>query len=311
VVSEFPSKVAVIGLGLIGGSIALRCRDRGLRIVGYDADAATRTAAATQFPVADTLAAAVTGADLVVLAVPLTAMAATARALASTVSPAAIITDVGSVKTPVRAALQAVGLGGQYLGGHPMAGNEHSGFAAADPMLLVGAKWALTHPDGGAKAPGIASGQLDEVAQPLAEPPTLPPSGDQPQPTSAWQQLNLVYRWVTDTFDATVIELSDGAHDRAQALISGLPHVFAVELLNLTADSASAATALKLAAGSFRDGTRVAHTDPARTHAFLMSNASEIAPLIAQAARDLQALADRLSTGADCQEFFTHANALR
>ena len=283
---SFGPKVAVIGLGLIGGSVALRCVARGCNIVGYDDDAVTRLAAAQHFPVAQSLPDAVADADLVVLAVPLKAMGATAQALgaavaAGQVKPNAIITDVGSVKAPVGVALEAAGLGAQYIGLHPMAGNEHSGFAAADPMLLVGATWVLTTAD--------AERNLK----------------------------NQLIRWVTDTFDANIIELTEAEHDQAQALISGLPHVFATELLNLLAAAPSSGpnnlkqAGEQMAAGSFRDGTRVAHTDPNRTMALIEENASNIVPLLHQAATDLTALANQLASNQNGSAFFHQADQLR
>jgi len=277
--------VAVIGLGLIGGSVALRCVKRGLNVIGYDAAASTRSAAQPYFPVAPSLAAAVQAADIVVLAVPLVAMSDTIVAMAPHLKPSATITDVGSIKSPVRDAVAAAGLSEYYVGGHPMAGNEHSGFTAADPDLLVGAPWALTRP--------------------AAE---------------QGSRYNEVYRWVTDTFDANIVELTDAEHDQAQALISGLPHVFAVELLNQLADSPVQKTAQNLAAGSFKDGTRVAHTDPDRTAALVTENAQQIAPLIRKAARHFTELADQLSAGqlsaeklstGQTPEFFHHGDSLR
>lgn len=294
-------RVAVIGLGLIGGSVVLRCVARGLEVIGYDADAATRAMAAQHFPVATSLADVVVNADLVVLAVPLCTMADTAQKIAAAIGPGnrvrvnpgisqkpgltltrsvpgiekrPTITDVGSVKVPVRAALNAAGLGELYVGGHPMAGNEHSGFEYADPMLLVGAPWVLT------------------------------------RPANVWR-FGTVFQWVTDTFDASVIELTDAEHDEVQALVSGLPHVLAVELLNQLWDSPSGKTAQKLIAGSFRDGTRVAFTDPERTKALVQENATNIVPLIRKTAQNLTALADALENQGDAAEFFHHADTLR
>jgi len=268
------NRVAVIGLGLIGGSIALRCLKRGLTVVGYDADAATRFAANQRFRTETSIAAAVNQADLIVLAVPLKAMASAAQEVASAIDPGATVTDVGSVKAPILAAIKAAGLAEYYVGGHPMAGNEHSGFAAADPMLLVGAPWALTDK----------------------------------QNTRRYHE---VYHWVTDTFDASVAELDDAEHDQIQALTSGLPHVLAVELLNQMAASSDKKEAKKLTAGSFRDGTRVAYTDPERTMALITENAEQVASLLQNVAQDLAELADQLRAGQDVSGFFHQADSLR
>jgi len=289
-------RVAVLGLGLIGGSVALRCQQKGYRIVGYDADPATRAKAAQDFTVVETVAEAVAEADLVVLAVPLTAMGQTAQELAEVVHPEATITDVGSVKAPVRAALEAAGFGDLYVGAHPMAGNQHTGYAFADPMLLVGAPWALT------RVPTV----------PITGSSAKAPSDVTLNPSQAGTaRYGEVFRWISDTFDASIVELDDAEHDQAQALISGLPHVFAVELLNLLADSADSLLARQLAAGSFRDGTRVAHTDPDRTTALVVENVKYIVPLLRKAADDLSQLADRLAEDQQVNSYFHHADSLR
>jgi prephenate dehydrogenase len=118
-------------------------------------------------------------------------------------------------------------------------------------------------------------------------------------------------QWLVDTFDPKLVELSDAAHDEAQALISGLPHVLAVQLLNQVASSSSGQVALQLAAGSFRDGTRVAFTDPERTLALISQNAGAVAPLLKQAASDLFNLAQALEQGQDASAFFHQADPLR
>jgi len=331
-------QVAVVGLGLIGGSLALRCVARGCAIVGYDDYAATRLAAAQHFPVADNLPDVVADADIIVLAVPLKAMATTAQALAAAaalgkVKPKAIITDVGSVKAPVRAALDDAGLGAQYIGLHPMAGNEHSGFGAADSMLLVGATWALTtrsaedavNPE--TPYPGVYATEpnnfrhssINSIAS--ANEYCLSAARERSD-RRARNLKNEMIRWVTDTFDANVIELTEAEHDQAQALISGLPHVFAVELLNLLAAAPSSGdnrpgainfreVAGQMAAGSFKDGTRVAHTDPARTMALIAENAPNIVPLLHQAAADLTTLANQLASNQNVSAFFHQADQLR
>ncbi|MCL1801727.1 MAG: prephenate dehydrogenase/arogenate dehydrogenase family protein, partial [Promicromonosporaceae bacterium] len=279
-------RIAVLGLGLIGGSVALRCAQVGYQVVGYDpawqSDEARSHLAKYQISVAESPGAAAVGADLIVLAVPLGTMATTAHAIRDSVAPWATITDVGSVKGAVREAISAAGLEAFYVGGHPMAGNEHTGFEFATSELLVEAPWALTR------------NTMNDQA--FAE-----------------RRIQLVRDWVERTFSARVVELNDDEHDAAQALISGLPHIFATQLLNQVAGAPSSLskTALRLAAGSFRDGTRVAHTDPERTAALVSENAEAVIPVLRQAIAELSQLADDLEVGNSFEPYFHRADALR
>ncbi|HYO35438.1 MAG TPA: prephenate dehydrogenase/arogenate dehydrogenase family protein, partial [Geodermatophilus sp.] len=127
--------VGVVGLGQLGGSLAAALVAAGREVRGWDVDPAAREAAAAR-------GVAVTRelSGVVVLAVPLPATATALDGL--DVDPAATVTDVGSVKEPVLASAGAV-LGGRFVGGHPMAGTERSGYGATDPALFRGARWAL------------------------------------------------------------------------------------------------------------------------------------------------------------------------
>jgi prephenate dehydrogenase len=127
--------VAVVGLGQLGGSLAAALVAAGREVSGWDVDPAARDAAAAR---GVTITQQLSG--LVVLAVPLTAMNTAFDGL--TIDPDATITDLGSVKRPVVAELEA-SFGGRFVGGHPMCGTERSGHAATDPALFTGARWAL------------------------------------------------------------------------------------------------------------------------------------------------------------------------
>ncbi|MGH3738592.1 MAG: prephenate dehydrogenase/arogenate dehydrogenase family protein, partial [Micromonosporaceae bacterium] len=144
--------VAVLGLGLIGGSLLRALTAAGVPTIGYDAAPTTRTeAAAAGHPIADSVAEAVASAQLTVLAVPLPAVPAV---LAELTDYPGLLTDVTSVKSPVYAAVAAHLPYARYVGGHPMAGKETSGFAASDPGLFTGCAWALCLPaPGGAPVP--------------------------------------------------------------------------------------------------------------------------------------------------------------
>jgi len=278
--------VGVVGLGLIGGSVARSLVARRVPVVATDPSAVTRAAAsAAGIAVADDVAALATNRpDVVVLAVPLRAMRAVAGELAATLSENPgwdpTVTDVGSVKGAVRRAVEAAGLGDRYVGAHPMAGTERSGFEASTERLLAGARWAVT----------------------------IEPAGSE---TTDPARLEQVLRLVTGALGGTAVVLTDDVHDEAAALISHVPHVLATELLSLVAGGPVRDVALGLAAGSFRDGTRVALSDPRRTEAMVTENASWVAPALRLAARDLEALADALESNAPVHDFFDRPAAVR
>lgn len=284
-----PLRVAVLGLGLIGGSVALGILDHQAStagtlpvgadhatlatVVGWDPDDQTRAAAAEQgIQIARTAIAAVDNADLVVLCGPLKTLAATAREIAPHLGPHAMITDVGSVKSAVRRAMMDAGLNDRYVGAHPMAGMEVAGFSAARADLLRGATWALTVDDN----------------------------------TVAANVMTLL-EFVTSVFAARVIVLDDHSHDAAAAIISHVPHVLAHALLGHAAMSAQRVVAQRLAAGSFRDGTRVARLNPARNQAMVEDNREAVISSLRLVMADLGALVSDLETGTDTSEFFNRA----
>lgn len=218
-------RVAVLGLGLIGGSLLHAIRHTGHDVVGFDIDRATASEASTAgFPVTASAASAVHGADLVVLAMPLPQVADALYAVAPHLAPGAVLTDVGTLKAPVLALVREIIPAARFVGGHPLAGTENSGWAAADPLLFRDAPWALTlEPDTDVDA-WLA---MAELACDL---------GARPVPTTAADQ------------------------DEAIARVIGLPHVLA-ETLALTG-LAGGPLGLSLAAGSYRTGSRVARTRP-------------------------------------------------
>ena len=218
-------RVAVLGLGLIGGSLISALRQAGLPIVGYDTDPQTSAAAsASGFPVASSDAEAVAGADLVVLAMPLPQVADALRSLAPHVAADAVLTDVGTLKRPVADAVAATLPGARFVGGHPLAGTEESGWGATDPLLFRDAPWALT----------IEHDTDLEAWLRVAE--LVCDLGAKPVPTTIAEQ------------------------DAAVARVIGLPHVLA-EALALTG-LAGGPLGLSLAAGSYMSGSRVARTRP-------------------------------------------------
>ena len=237
-------RVAVLGLGLIGGSVLQRLASTSPDgAVGYDVSPATRAKAAERLgpqAVASDVATAVDGADLVVLAVPLTALPAVLADLTGVGHPG-LLTDVTSVKGPVRELVLRHLPGVRWVGGHPMAGKEASGFDVAEPGLLDGCAWTLC----------------------------LEPETD----LDDWLALA---GWVTG-LGARVVPLPAIEHDAAVARISHLPHLVAAALTTGAAQGPVGPAALGLGAGSFRDATRVAATRTALTAAMCGGNAGALA----------------------------------
>ncbi|WP_278260714.1 prephenate dehydrogenase [Nocardia sp. AG03] len=220
--------VCVLGTGLIGGSLLRAAVAAGYEAFGYNrSDSGAEAARRDGFDVTGELEtvlrrAAETDA-LVVLAVPMPAVDVILTAIA-THAPDCPLTDVVSIKQPVVDAVREHGLAANFVGGHPMAGTSESGWAATDPELFRDAVWAV----------GVDEGTRVEP----------------------WTR---VVRLALDC-GSVVVPVIAAEHDRAVARISHLPHVLAEALAASGADGG--ALALGLAAGSFRDGTRVAATAP-------------------------------------------------
>jgi len=275
-----PRRVAVLGLGLVGGSLLRRlgtlpirrpaARDGGTEVLGYDRDPATRALArAAALPagpadgaggsagdtgprwrVAGSVAEVVDAApDLVVLAVPVDALGGLLGEVRSAAYDG-VVTDVTSVKEPVHALVRQRWPGCRFVGGHPMAGTEHSGFAAGHAGLFDGCAWVLS------LEPDTAVGDWLQVAA------------------------------LVTALGARVVPAAAAEHDAAVARVSHLPHLVAAALAEGAASGAAGPLALALAAGSFRDGTRVAATRPALTAAMCAAGGGALrAELDAFAAR--------------------------
>ena len=227
--------IAVIGMGLIGGSLMRALAAAGHWVIGYDRDPSTRAMARTgaaqapresRWQVGASVADAVQQADLVVIATPLTAVPQVLDDIANS-GFTGLVTDVVSVKEPVRELVaQRLRGGGMrlagYVGGHPMAGKETGVFGGTDPELFRGCAWVLC---------------LDEETR-LAD----------------WIGLA---RLVTG-LGARVVPTTSEDHGRVVAAVSHVPHLLAAALATAVTDPLAAT----LAAGSFRDGSRVAMSSP-------------------------------------------------
>jgi prephenate dehydrogenase len=248
-VRNVAERIAVIGLGLIGGSLLRALAAAGHHVLGYDTNPATRATARTaaaraparaRWQITSSVPDAAAAVDIVVVAVPLPAVAGVFEALAA-VGYSGLVTDVTSVKGAVLdLASEHLRGGGQslagFVGGHPMAGREASGFAAADADLLVGCAWVLC---------------LE-------------------QQTSIGDWLRLA-GLLTAALGVRVVPATAADHDRAVATISHVPHLLAAALAS---HAAVDPLALALGAGSFRDGTRVAASRPGLTAAMCGGNAA-------------------------------------
>ena len=271
-------RVGVVSLGLIGGSVARRLVTQGLEVHAWNPSAPALEAAERDgvVPHASIESLCAAEPDVLLLAPPLRAMADVIDEVAAHVRGATVVTDAGSVKVAVVDAVRAAGLSSRFVGAHPMAGTEQAGYAASDPSLLDGARWALTiEPDTDRDAflrvAALVTGPLGGVAR-IATP---------------------------------------AVHDAAVALVSHVPHVLATELLGLAGSADVRDLALALAAGSFRDGTRVAGTHPRRTEAMVVDNAAGVVPVLRRTVADLTALADALEAGEPVSEFFDVAAGVR
>ncbi|HSV73953.1 MAG TPA: prephenate dehydrogenase/arogenate dehydrogenase family protein [Chthonomonadales bacterium] len=232
-------RVAILGLGLMGGSLgmALRARSAASEVVGWNrsqepgrralaAGAVDRVAASPEEAARD--------ADVVVVAVPVERIVELARRAAAAMPTSGVVTDLGSVKARVVAEASGA-LQGRFVGGHPMAGSEESGITAAYADLYEGATWVLTPTDDSAPA------AIDTV------------------------------RGLAIAVGALPVVLSPEVHDRWVAAVSHLPHVAAYALA-ATAHEMAGTEGVQIAAGSYRDGTRVALSDPALWAGILLEN---------------------------------------
>ncbi|WP_028476090.1 prephenate dehydrogenase [Nocardia sp. CNY236] len=254
--------VCILGTGLIGGSLLRATVAAGYTAWGYNrSSTGAQAARADGFDVTEELPTALQRAAntdaLIVIAVPMPAVDSMLSAIA-TFAPHCALTDVVSVKAPVMAAVQRYGLAGRYVGGHPMTGTSASGWSATDADLFRGAVWAV----------GVDEGTH-------ADP---------------WTQL---VRLAVDC-GSVVVPVVAAEHDRAVARVSHLPHVLAETLAVVGA--AGGDLALGLAAGSFRDGTRVAGTAPELVRAICDPNSGALLEVLDEALHVLGAARDSLAT---------------
>ncbi|MBP6900872.1 MAG: prephenate dehydrogenase/arogenate dehydrogenase family protein [Burkholderiaceae bacterium] len=241
------NQLGVIGCGLMGGSFALALKRAGLvkRVIGYSKSPST-TDLAKRMGVIDVAAEsallAVSGSDIVLVAVPVAAMEVTFRSVANLIGPEVLLMDVGSTKRDVVDTARRVlkDRVRSFVPAHPIAGSEQSGVQAADATLYNGRQVILT---------------------PLAQ--TLPEHVQ--RATAAWQAIG-----------GQVQSMTPENHDAAFAAVSHLPHLLAFAYFSAIAHQPAGPEFLQLAGPGFRDFTRIAASDPTVWRDILMANREEV-----------------------------------
>jgi len=264
----------VVGTGLIGGSIGLALRARGWYVTGRDADP-ERAGTALAMGALDTVGDD-PDAEVAFVATPLAAVRAEALALLKDPGRRGdlAVSDVSGVKAPVVAAVDHP----RFVGGHPMAGSEQAGLKGADGDLFVGATWVLTPT--AATDPGVYT----------------------------------TVQSVVGSLGADVVALAPADHDRLVAVVSHVPHLVAATLMNAASEGAEEdAALLRLAAGGFRDMTRVAAGAPAIWPDICADNAQAIVGALDRLLGDLTAMRDRVAAAdrAGLLEVLDRASAAR
>lgn len=272
------TRLAIIGPGLLGGSIALAARRAGGFHVAVWARRPEAVAELEKRAVAEVassdLAVVVKDADIVVLAVPIGVMASLARQIVSLVNPGTVITDVGSVKAPVVEELSAIFTkGARFVGSHPMAGSEKTGLDAARAGLFDGAPCIVT-PDANSDTAAVVT----------------------------------IHRF-WETLGGQVLELSPGAHDEIVALVSHFPHLLAAVLVNLVTEKN--ASAFAFAGPGFRDTTRVASGPPEMWTEILRSNHTAVRASVEAMIEKLREIATLLDHDASMTDILTQAKTQR
>ncbi len=278
-------KLALIGIGLIGSSIALAARRQGLvDVISIMTRRQETLDEARDLNLGDiyTLdaAEAVRGADLVILCAPVGAYDALARAIAPALEPGAILSDVGSVKEHV---VKVVGphvpTGVHFIPGHPIAGTEHSGPGAGFPELFAG-RWCVLTP--GPEVPAAATEKL----------------------AAFWAAMG------------SQVETMDAAHhDMVLAITSHIPHLVAYNIVGTVADleAATQSEVIKFSASGFRDFTRIAASDPVMWRDVFLTNRDAVLEMLGRFSEDLSVLqrAVRTGDGEALEAMFTRTRAIR
>jgi cyclohexadieny/prephenate dehydrogenase len=278
-------RLALIGMGLIGSSLARVSRRKGLarEIVASDISAAVRVKVedlGLADRVAETAAAAVAGADLVILCAPAGAMGTIARDIAPYLEPGAILSDVGSVKASiVRAVAPHLPATVHFVPAHPVAGTEQSGPEAGFSTLFLN-RWSIL----------------------------TPPEGTDPKAVA-----RVAAFWTGA--GANVEIMRPAHHDLVLAITSHVPHLIAYNIVGTAADleEVTRSEVIKFSAGGFRDFTRIAASDPTMWRDIFLNNKDAVLEMLGRFNEDLSTLQRmiRNSDGDGLFELFTRTRAIR
>ena len=277
------ARVSIIGMGLIGSSIAraVQANMPTVRLTGHDADSQVRVIAERLQlcdDIADTAAAAVTDADLVILCVPVGAVSPVAREIADELPAEAVVTDVGSSKAGVAQALREALPGRAIVPAHPVAGTENSGPEAGFATLFHG-RWCILTP-------------------------TPESDGATERVQAFWERLG-----------AQVETMTPEHHDLVLAVTSHLPHLIAYTIVGTASDleEVTRSEVIKYSAGGFRDFTRIAASDPTMWRDVFLANKDAVLEMLQRFSEDLTALqrAIRWGDGDALFELFTRTRAVR
>ncbi|KTE18515.1 cyclohexadienyl dehydrogenase [Sphingopyxis sp. H050] len=276
--------VTIVGLGLIGSSIARAVHERmpDVTVTGHDVSADVREQARRLGfcdAITDDAATAVAAADLVILAVPVGRMAAAAAAIAPGLKPGAIVSDVGSSKSSVADALAKALPGHVVIPAHPVAGTENSGPAAGFATLFDG-RWCIVTPAADAPADAVAA------------------------LTGFWEALG------------AKVDLMDAAHhDMVLAVTSHLPHLIAYTIVGTASEleEVTESEVIKYSAGGFRDFTRIAASDPVMWRDVFLANKDAVLETLQRFNEDLTVLQQAIRRGdaAKLEDWFTRTRAIR
>lgn len=261
------NRVAIIGVGLIGGSLGMALCARGLagEVVGSGSSTENLRLACELSAIhryTDSITDSVNGADLIIIATPVSVTIKVLKEIIPYLSPATVVTDVGSTKAAiVRDAAQLLPPGVSFIGGHPMAGTERAGVREADPYLFENALYILT-----------------------------------PTPETPPVAITKVGKLVAGV-GAKVIKMEPEQHDQAVAAVSHLPHIIATSLVNTVAQMPGGESILPLAAGGFRDTTRVASSNTTMWRDILLANREQVLNMIRRFQEELNKYENIVETG--------------
>ncbi len=272
-----------IGLGLIGGSIAkaLRAAYPNMRIIAYDRDKATLKLAEADDVINDSfpyIGSQFGTCDIIFLCAPVSNNDENLLELKQYLSPDALLTDVGSVKTDIHEHIKAAGLEGQFIGGHPMAGSERTGYLNSKALLLENAYYILT-----------------------------PTESVSPEKVELYRKLVL-------GMNAIPLILSCDQHDYITAAVSHVPHVVSASLVNLVKNSDSKEHLMRMiAAGGFKDITRISSSSAVMWQQICLTNRDNIVKLLDDYITELEKIREEVSEGKEQEiyDFFDSARVYR